>query len=160
MKTLLIVGIIVGAVLIGVVTLDLASRSKQSTAQQAPPQPAVWSTTIVLEAPKAISAGPAYPAWQQAADVFASAFAFDRSCKGLTLMLSDREGFRIPNGRFWSLHIDPFIAGPAVKAQVWSIKHDHESGDLEPGLIGYGTSTESAVNQVCAIVKQEGGTVR
>lgn len=157
-KTLPIVEITVGAVLIFALTLDLTARFKRSAAAQAPPQTVAWSTTIVLEAPKlgdGVSAGSAYPAWRQATGDFASAFAYDRYCNGLTLMLSDREGFQMPKGRLWSLHIEPTTA-----AQVWSVRHVHESGDSAPGLIGHDSSAESAASHVCAIVRQEGGIVR
>jgi len=178
------IAIIVGAVMVG----TLASQTKSaSLGSQKTPQ---WSTTILLnddglgfyKDKKLLS--PRLDDHREAATKFATAFALDRSCKGLTLLLDSRAGFPPPHGQYWlvGFHlgstketwqesndraIDSFNKhGPQPYVHSdnpwfnWSIEHYSSPDTLgaNDGSLAEDSdmSPESAAHRVCMFVKSGG----
>lgn len=183
MKALL-TGIVAGAVMVG----TLVSQTKPaSTGNQ---KAAEWSTKVVLnddwlgiysDTDLSPDTRARLTDHLEAATKFATAFALDRSCMGLTLLLDSRTGGPLPSGRYWWVD---FRLGPTKETSLetttrelqglaahgpnqpyvhidhpwfnWSIEH-HPSGANE-GYLGEDSdmSSESAAHSVCIFVKSGG----
>jgi len=184
----ILIGIIVGAVMVGTLVSQTksASRGNQKAAE--------WSTKVVLNDDwlgiysDTTDLSPDTRArltdHLEAATKFATAFALDRSCMGLTLLLDSRTGGPLPSGRYWWVD---FRLGPTKETSLetttrelqglaahgpnqpyvhidnpwfnWSIEH-HPSGANE-GYLGEDSdmSSESAAHSVCMFVKSGGAVL-
>ena len=87
---------------------------------------------------------------------FATAFALDRTCKGVTLLRFGYPDFDYPHGPYWAL--DTFKGSPLSEREVcWSIAQGHGSG---AGMTANcETSAAEAAHNVCFIANNEGGNV-
>lgn len=103
----LLIGIVLGAVMVG----TLASQTK--SASPGDQNGAQWSATILLNddfvglyKDKKFSELPSDDReklndYREAGTKFATAFALDRACKGLTLLLDSKTGWPYPGGQYW-----------------------------------------------------------
>ena len=96
---------------------------------------------------------------------FASAFALDPSCHGLSLSLSLNSE---PSGPYWFLEtyysndLHPELVPEQGKRFEWWMQHDykHAQTTAEGHTGGDNKSAADGVHQVCFIVNHNGGLVR
>ena len=92
---------------------------------------------------------------REAATKLATAFALDRTCEGLTLLLDSRTGSPLPRGRYWSLS---FSLGPAKETMLETTDREIKSIN-EHGSIPYVHSDNPWFNWSIEHYASPGGTL-
>jgi len=91
-------------------------------------------------------------------DDFAVAFASEPACKGLSLAVPHgKDRAHSPDkGQYWLLTAEHDPLNMADKTTYWNLWHSADGSEVK----GADHTSAEAAQHVCAIVKQEGGTVK